>query len=99
MDRYVFYDRSTGAVRHTHTVLDREGRSIEVEPDELTRMVSRAVDLRSVSWLRTAVTPISSRVAERRVDLNTGELSVHRMPRPTDRAERRRRHRLDEGGG
>ncbi|MCP2262200.1 hypothetical protein LX15_005934 [Streptoalloteichus tenebrarius] len=101
MRRYVFYDRETGRVVHTHAAVGAEGREVEVSPEELAELVGRVVDPRSVSWVLTDVNPISSRVAEQWVDPATGELEVRRVQRPADRAERRRRGSTgqDQEGG
>ncbi|MBV1799668.1 hypothetical protein [Siccirubricoccus sp. G192] len=76
--RYVLYDKTTGAIVHTHQsfTLDKE-QPQEVTEEDARAILSRFGDADRLGITRTAMPVVSSREATMSVDLSTGEVVKH----------------------
>jgi hypothetical protein len=76
--RYVLYDKTTGAIVHTHQsfALDKD-QPQEVTEEDARAILSRFRDADRLGITRTAMPVVSSREATMSVDLSTGEVVKH----------------------
>jgi hypothetical protein len=90
MKRYVFYDRATGEILHTHHVANADNDFLDVDERDLEAMVERVVDTASTASLVADLETMSSRAAVHHVDAERGHLKTSRVRRSESRAERRK---------
>jgi len=75
MKRYVFYDRKTGEILHTHQVFKLESDKPQaVSTEELKMLTNRMVDPDRIRHLTVTVSPQSSHKILRSVNPKTGKL-------------------------
>jgi hypothetical protein len=76
--RYVLYDKTTGAIVHTHQsfTLDTD-QPQEAAEDDVRAILSRFSDADRLGITRTAMPIVSSREATMSVNLGTGEVIKH----------------------
>ena len=78
--RYILYDKSTGAILHTHqsfTIGSDEPQ--EVAEDDIRVVIERFAEADKLDLTKTTVPLVSSRQAEMAVDLKTGEVVVKQL--------------------
>jgi hypothetical protein len=78
--RYVFYDKTSGVIVHTHQsfTLDKE-QPQEVEEEDVRAIVSRLRHSDRLGVTRTEMPVVSSREATMSVDLKTGKVIKHSL--------------------
>jgi hypothetical protein len=81
MKRYVFFDKKTGQILHTHQVYKLGSEELqEVSEEELKRMVGRIVDPARAESLLVDIPVQSSFKAELSVNPKTRKLVVTKLP-------------------
>ena len=89
MERYVFYDRTTGEILHTHQVFKLGSDEPQtVSKEELGMVTNRMVDPRRIRHLTVTVAPQSSHKVLRSVNPKTGKLVTKRAPKDYWRKKR-----------
>jgi hypothetical protein len=89
--RYVLYDKTSGAILHTHQSFKFDNNEPQDAAEEDIRLVmDRLGEPDKLDLTRTTVSVVSSRQAEMTVDLKTNKVAV--KPLTTDPLSRR----LDE---
>ena len=79
MKQYIFYDKTSGAIRHVHQVVSATRRPIEVDRKRLAGFVERMVDLKDVQSIYANVVTTSSRAATQHVDTKKRRLVTKRL--------------------
>lgn len=82
MKRYMFYDRKTGEILHTHQVFKLgSDEPQKVSTEELKMLTNRMVDPDRIRHLTVTVPPQSSHKILRSVNPKTGKLMTKRAPK------------------
>jgi hypothetical protein len=78
--RYILYDKSTGAIAHTHQAFKLgSDEPQEVTEDDIRAVVDRFGEADKLDLTKTTVPLVSSRQAEMAVDVKTGEVVVKQL--------------------
>lgn len=78
--RYVLYDKSTGAILHTHQSFKLgTDEPQEVAEQDLRLVVGRFPEAEKFEFTQTTLPVVSSRQAQMAVDLKTGEVVVKQL--------------------
>ena len=82
MKRYMFFDRKTGEILHTHQVFKLgSDRPQTVSTEDLKMLTNRMVDPDRISHLTVTVAPQPSHKILRSVNTKTGKLVTKRAPK------------------
>ena len=82
MKRYMFYDKKTGEIVHTHQVHKiNSDKLLEVSEADLQDMANRMVDLATTKYLVTQASVQSSRRVARHVRPKKGKLVSKKLPK------------------
>lgn len=82
MKRYLFYDKTTGEILHTHQVFKMgSDKPLKVSAEELAMLTNRIVDPKRMKHLQVNTKIVSSHRLTKSINVKTGKLVSKRIPR------------------